>query len=57
MAKEKNPANREKVEPEIDPAVGDVMEEHTRAVSGKGPNVAKEAQRKRAIVRAALRAI
>lgn len=41
----------------IDPDVKEVMQEHTRAVSGRGPSVAKESQRKRALVRAALRAI
>jgi hypothetical protein len=57
VAKEKNPANTEKEPAEIDPAVRNVMQEHTRAVSGRGPSVGKEAQRKRAIVKAAMRAI
>ena len=42
---------------EIDPDVKEVMEEHTRIVSGRGPSVAKEAQKKRALVKAAMRAI
>jgi|HubBroStandDraft_6_1064221.scaffolds.fasta_scaffold1680393_2 hypothetical protein len=41
-------------EPEaIDPAVKEVMDEHTRLVSGRGPSAAKEAQKKRALVKAA----
>jgi hypothetical protein len=42
---------------EIDPDVKEVMEEHTRVVSGRGPSVAKAAQKKRALVKAAMRAI
>jgi hypothetical protein len=57
MSKEKNPANPEDEAGEIDPDVKEVMQEHTRVVSGRGPSVAKEAQRKRAIVKAAMRAI
>jgi hypothetical protein len=38
MAKGKNPGNPEEERPEIDPAVRDVMQEHTRAVSGRGPS-------------------
>lgn len=57
MRKEKDPANPEEEPKEIDPDVKEVMEEHTRAVSGRGPSVAKEAQRKRAIVKAAMKAI
>ena len=53
MPKEKNPAN-----PKDEAAdVKEVIQEHTRFVSGRGPSVAKEAQRKRAIVKAAMRAI
>ncbi len=42
---------------EIDPDVKEVMEEQKRLVSGRGPSGAKEAQKKRALARAALRAI
>jgi hypothetical protein len=42
---------------EIDPDVQEVMREHTRAVSGRGPSLAKEMRRKRAIVKAVLNAI
>jgi hypothetical protein len=42
---------------EIDPDVKEVMDEHTRVVSGRGPSIAKEARKKRALVKAALRAI
>lgn len=54
MAREKKPADQTQG---IDPDVKAVMQEHTRAVSGRGPSVGKEAQRKRAIVKAAMRAI
>lgn len=57
MAKDKSPSNPEGEREEIDPAVRDVIQEHTRAVSGRGPSVSKEAQRKRAIVKAAMSAI
>ncbi|MGB7283527.1 MAG: hypothetical protein WBE13_14775 [Candidatus Acidiferrum sp.] len=57
MPKEKKPVDPTDEPEEIDPAVKEVMEEHTRAVSGRGPSVAKEAQRKRAIVKAAMNAI
>jgi hypothetical protein len=57
MPKEKKSVHPIEEAAQIDPGVQEVMREHTRAVSGKGPNVAKEAQRKRAIVKAAMRAI
>lgn len=57
MPKEKKPTDRTEDPEEINADVKEVMQEHTRAVSGKGPNVAKEAQRKWAIVKAAMRAI
>lgn len=57
MPTEKKPARPEQEPAELDPDVQEVMLDHTRAVSGRGPNVAKEAQRKRAIVRAAMSAI
>lgn len=56
MPKEKRP-NDPVEQQAIDPDVREVMNEHTRVVSGRGPSVAKEAQKKRALVRAALRAI
>jgi hypothetical protein len=56
MPKEKRPDDQEERE-EIDPDVMEVMREQTRAVSGRGPSVAKEVQRKRAIVKAVLNAI
>jgi hypothetical protein len=57
MPKEKIPGNPQEEPAEIDPDVREVMQEHTRAVSGRGPSIAKEAQRKRVIVRAAMKAI
>ena len=57
MPKEKKPVNPIEEPAEIDPDVKEVMDEHTRLVSGRGPSVAKEAQKKRALARAALRAI
>jgi hypothetical protein len=57
MAKEKKAVDPKEEPAEIDPDVREVMEEHTRVVSGRGPSVAKEAQRKRALAKAALRAI
>lgn len=57
MAKEKRPVDPIEEPAEIDSDVREVMEEHTRLVSGRGPSVAKEAQKKRALARAALRAI
>ncbi len=57
MPVEKKPANPQQEPAEIDPDVQEVMMEHTRAVSGRGPSIAKEAHRKRAIVRAAMNAI
>jgi hypothetical protein len=57
MPKEKIPTKSEPEPSEIDPAVQEVMLDHTRAVSGRGPSVAKEAQRKRTIVKAAMSAI
>ena len=57
MPKEKKPVDPIEGRAEIDPDVKEVMEEHTRVVSGRGPSVAKEAQKKRALARAALRAI
>ncbi len=57
MSKDKK-SNGQGEEPgKIDPAVKEVMDEHTRLVSGRGPSVAKETQKKRALARAALRAI
>ena len=49
----------EPIEPEegIDPEVKEVMEEQKRRVSGRGPSGAKEAQRKRALAKAAWQAI
>jgi hypothetical protein len=57
VPKEKKPVNPIEEPAEIDPDVKEVMDEHTRLVSGRGPSVAKEAQKKRALARAALRAI
>ena len=57
MPKEKKPVDPIEEPAEIDPDVKEVMEEHTRVVSGRGPSGAKEAQKKRALARAALRAI
>jgi hypothetical protein len=57
MPKEKKP-NEQTGEPEeIDPGIKEVMQEHTRTVSGRGPSIAEEAQRKREIVKAAMKAI
>ena len=42
---------------EIDPAGKEVMEEQKRSISGGGPSVAKEVQRRRAIVKTVLNAI
>jgi hypothetical protein len=47
---EKKPDKPEAELPEIDADIRDVMQEQTRVASGRGPSVAKEAQRKRAIV-------
>jgi hypothetical protein len=57
MPKEKKPSDPTPEPKEIDPEVQEVMREHTRAVSGRGPSVAKEVQRKRAVVKAVLNAI
>ena len=57
MPKEKKRANPPEASESIDPKVLEVMRDETRATSGRGPNVAKEAQRKREIAKAALRAI
>jgi hypothetical protein len=57
MPNEKNPAKPEQGAGEIDPDIQEVMQDHTRAVRGRGPNVAREAQRKRALVKAAMNAI
>lgn len=57
MSKEKKPVDPIKEPAEIDPDVREVMEEQTRLVSGRGPSVAKEVQKKRALARAAFRAI
>lgn len=57
MPKEKKPGDPIEEPQPIDPDVKGVMQEHTRAVSGRGPSVTKEAQRKRALAKAALRAI
>jgi hypothetical protein len=57
VAKEKKPVERTEEPEKIDADVKEVMEEHTRIVSGRGPSTSKETQRKRAIVKAAMRAI
>ncbi len=57
MSKDKKSGGPGEEPEKIDPAVKEVMDEHTRLVSGRGPSVAKEAQKKRALARAALRAI
>jgi len=57
MPKEKSSSNPEDEPVEINPDIQEVIREHTKVVSGRGPSVAKEAQRKRMIVKAALRAI
>jgi len=57
MPKQKKPGNFEVESPDIDPDVLDVMREHTKVVSGRGPNIAKEVERKQAIVKAAMKAI
>ena len=57
MPKEKKPVDPIEEPAEIDPDVKEIMDEHTRLVSGRGPSVAKEAQKKRALARAALRAM
>jgi hypothetical protein len=57
MPEQKKPVHPIEEPSEIDPDVKEVMDEHTRLVSGRGPSVAKEAQKKRALARAALRAI
>jgi hypothetical protein len=57
MPKPKKPGNSEEEALDIDPDVLDVMREHTRVVSGHGPNTAKEAERKQAITKAAMKAI
>jgi hypothetical protein len=57
MPKEKKPVDPAEAPADIDPDVKEIMDEHTRLVSGRGPSVAKEAQKKRALARAALRAI
>jgi len=49
MTKQKRPDDPTGEPEEIDPDVKEVMEEHTRIVSGRGPSVAKEAQKKRAL--------
>jgi hypothetical protein len=57
MPKEKKSVDPIKEPAEIDPEVREVMEEQTRVVSRRGPSVTKEVQKKRALARAALRAI
>ena len=57
MPKDDKHHNPSKEPEEIDPDVKEVMREHTRSVSGRGPSVAKEEQKKRALARAALKAI
>jgi hypothetical protein len=42
---------------EIDRDIKEVMDDHTRLVSGRGPNVADEARKKRALVKEAWRAV
>jgi len=56
MPNEKKPTDPEESK-EIDKDVKEIMEEQKRLASGRGPGVAKEAQRKRALAKAALRAI
>ena len=56
MPEEKKPTDRD--DPgEIDPDVKEVMDDHTREASGRGPNVVNEARKKRALVKEAWRAI
>jgi hypothetical protein len=57
MPRENKPGDPTSGPDAIDPEVREVMEEHTRVVSGRGPSVSKEVQKKRALARAALKAI
>jgi hypothetical protein len=57
MPKEEKSADRTEEPEEIGPEVQEVMREQTRFARGRGPSVAKEAQKKRTLVKAALRAI
>jgi hypothetical protein len=41
----------------IDPDVKEVMDDHTRLVSGRGPNVTNEARKERVLVKEAWRAV
>jgi hypothetical protein len=57
MSEEKKRRDRIDDRDEIDPEVKEVMEEHQRLVSGRGPGSAQEAKKKKALARAILKAI
>ena len=56
MPEEKDPSDEKAEQNDIDPDIKEVMEEHKR-FRGRGPSVAQEARKKRALARAILRAI
>jgi hypothetical protein len=57
MPEEKKPSDPMEERDAIDPDVKEVMPEHQRLLSGRGPSVAKEAKKKKALARAILKAI
>jgi hypothetical protein len=52
MAEEKKSSDPDAPQ-EIDREIREVMDDHTRLVSGRGPNVANEARKKRALAQEA----
>jgi hypothetical protein len=57
MPEEKKPGDQMDEREDIDPEIMEVMREHQRLASGRGPSVAKEAKKKRELARAILKAI
>jgi hypothetical protein len=57
MSEEKKSSSGKEERDDIDPDVKEVMQEHTRLVSGRGPSVAGEVKKKKALGRAILKAI
>lgn len=57
MPKHEGPDYSDAEPKEIDQNVKDVIDEETRFASGRGPSIAKEVRRKRALARALLKAM
>jgi len=59
MTKDSKPSDAEPRSPDsdVDPEVREVMQDQTRLAAGRGPNIGREARRKRVFASAALKAI